>query len=714
MGAQISHGEKDLYNQIKLKLATQGKSFDKKELKSITKWVFKNFPGATVPEIIKIEFWKSVGVKLYDLTRKRDPDLLKLLPIFRLILETLEMEGDCQELSAISNPVKPGTASPSSNPGSGMREGACNSNKQKSDRPAFPHPPPSHPSDIPGGRHRAADAKVVPRSEVNTAPATLCPPPVPPYEIQDGKGQVTLGLHNSLHPVPRCSPRPSFSTFFPTTRSAVAGMGSTAHHQLEVSAAMDDSAVNHPRVTAPGPTHSTSGHTPLRQTGTPPTWVPEGPAPNMAAPRQSTLEPTLKHHHADHPVKHHSNKKILMTSSLSSQEDLRQIKSGDDHCEKIHRAAVKGGDWDLVSKFSVTPVQYGGRGVNPRWEAVACGEVKELCKASQEHGRESSYFSSLLLATFSAHVLTPCDIKYIMTMLLSSAEYALWEMRWKRLLNQLLKDYAGDQTQAALTVDHLAGQGAHADQNNQAENLSQAVLNDIKDAAGKALLQVPNGNKPSLDFADTTEDPTEPCMKFLGRLKLALDQQVVLGRAQEELGLAFGNANTECKQILCSLPSEPEPTITQMIAACDRLATPEHSVQLEAQTLAQALAAIQADSKKQQNQGSSKECYKYGKEGHFVRDCSQHKPRPPFKFRGCGKQFYCNNRFYPKQGSCNHQQGSCRQRSTGQQHVRTRGLLSPLLETTASQEVRSCSISSPISQPSCLQVPDWSWPQQNQ
>lgn len=282
MGAQISHREKDLYNQFKLKLATQGKSFDKKELRTITKWVFRNFPSATASEIIKVEFWKSVGVKLYDLTTKRDPDLLKLLPIFRLILETLKTEGECQGLSAVSNPAKPGTASPSSNPGSGTGEGTCNSIKQESCRPsAFPHGPPSCPSGFPAGRHKAADAEEVVRSEVNTAPATLSHPPVPPYDIRDSKGQVTLDLHNSLNPVPPCSHRPSFSTFLPTTRSAVSGVGNTTNLHLEVSTNTNDSPVNHPRVTAPGATHSSSGHAPsgrpeLRppgsRNGPPPTW----------------------------------------------------------------------------------------------------------------------------------------------------------------------------------------------------------------------------------------------------------------------------------------------------------------------------------------------------------------------------------------------------------------------------------------------------------
>lgn len=51
---------------------------------------------------------------------------LKLLLIFRIILETLEMDREFQELSTINNSMEPETACPSSNPGSGMREGTYN------------------------------------------------------------------------------------------------------------------------------------------------------------------------------------------------------------------------------------------------------------------------------------------------------------------------------------------------------------------------------------------------------------------------------------------------------------------------------------------------------------------------------------------------------------------------------------------------------------
>lgn len=142
------------------------------------------------------------------------------------------------------------------------------------------------------------------------------------------------------------------------------------------------------------------------------------------------------------------------------------------------------------------------------------------------------------------------------------------------------------------------GEGAYTQPNEQAVNLPRPVLNYIKDTAKKALRQVPDGSTPSLDFVDIKQRPSESYMKFIYRLKLTLDRQILQERAKEELlrKLAVSNANPECKKVLHSLPPETEPTLTQMIEACNFLGSPEHSVALQAQAngqrVAEALAAM--------------------------------------------------------------------------------------------------------------------------
>lgn len=48
-----------------------------------------------------------------------------------------------------------------------------------------------------------------------------------------------------------------------------------------------------------------------------------------------------------------------------------------------------------------------------------------------------------------------------MTTLLSPAEYSLWELAWKWLLTNPLRDHAGDQPWTVFTMEHLAEEGAH-------------------------------------------------------------------------------------------------------------------------------------------------------------------------------------------------------------------------------------------------------------
>lgn len=84
MGGQTSKVQRGVYRQFKLILTDQNKEFSKKELKSIVKWISKNFPDTSANEICTIRFWDSVGVKLYDLSTKRDPVALHMPPLFHI------------------------------------------------------------------------------------------------------------------------------------------------------------------------------------------------------------------------------------------------------------------------------------------------------------------------------------------------------------------------------------------------------------------------------------------------------------------------------------------------------------------------------------------------------------------------------------------------------------------------------------------------------
>uniref|UniRef100_A0A674GI07 CCHC-type domain-containing protein n=1 Tax=Taeniopygia guttata TaxID=59729 RepID=A0A674GI07_TAEGU len=340
--------------------------------------------------------------------------------------------------------------------------------------------------------------------------------------------------------------------------------------------------------------------------------------------------------------------------SPQESEDEFCTSGGTDTWQRVGRDAVQHGEWEIASKLSVFPVRYvGGAGV-PQWEKISFVEIKEIFKAARFYGRESAYFRGLLQATFSANVFTPHDLKHLCTSLLSPTEHSLWELAWKHLLNELLRGYARTPATVNLTIDQLAGEGTYTDPQRQARLLNRQVLQDIKEAAKAALLHVPDGNKPELDFTEIKQGMDEPYIKILDCLKLALDKQIPIDRAREELlkRLAISNANPNCKKILRALPQEPEPTLTQLVDACNCLDAPEHAAAMQAEVLANAITTAQENTLKQQekaveiqaqtlaeavtafkgaieNQQTPKDtCYLCGQRGHFKRECPKLRRKP--------------------------------------------------------------------------------------
>ncbi|TRZ09966.1 hypothetical protein HGM15179_017137 [Zosterops borbonicus] len=59
------------------------------------------------------------------------------------------------------------------------------------------------------------------------------------------------------------------------------------------------------------------------------------------------------------------------------------------------------------------------------------------------------------------------------------------------------------------------------------------VLDDVKNAARKALIQVPDGNIPVQDFVEVKQGLSEPYMKFIDRLKQAIERQITEDKAKD-------------------------------------------------------------------------------------------------------------------------------------------------------------------------------------
>lgn len=133
------------------------------------------------------------------------------------------------------------------------------------------------------------------------------------------------------------------------------------------------------------------------------------------------------------------------------------------------------------------PVIYNRAGTYLWWEPFPQQDLKELCKAAKEFGRDSQYFRSFLLASFDPRVLVPHDLKSVMACLLSQTEYLLWERTWKRSLKDLLATYQSNPQFGGLTLDHLCGQGVWTKPQDQVANIPEAVLHNLKQAALRAL-----------------------------------------------------------------------------------------------------------------------------------------------------------------------------------------------------------------------------------
>lgn len=230
--------------------------------------------------------------------------------------------------------------------------------------------------------------------------------------------------------------------------------------------------------------------------------------------------------------------------SFSADRDS-DLSDTEDHWAAIKKKAVAGGEWELANRIEVraAPVRYARTGANARRDQLPYEQLRELCKAEKDFGRNSPYFKNLIQATFAANILIPHDIKNIMSCLLSPSEYMLWERSWKRLLQDLLQSYQRDPNRANLTFDQLCGQGDFMKPQDQIRVLSELILDDVKRSAEKALMLTPCRSTPSHHFSTIKQAFDEPFMKFIDRLKESIEKQVDNLEAQKELLCVLAMAN---------------------------------------------------------------------------------------------------------------------------------------------------------------------------
>ncbi|RMC02957.1 hypothetical protein DUI87_20150 [Hirundo rustica rustica] len=244
----------------------------------------------------------------------------------------------------------------------------------------------------------------------------------------------------------------------------------------------------------------------------------------------------------------------------------------------IRKKALKEKDFEIALAVACGP-----QNVHPRRERLDYEVIKDLIKAVKDNGLGSPYFKQLLKGTFNIYDLTPYDCRAIASMILKDSQRLTWEAKWRRALGELRNRYQGG-PHAAFTVPQLAGDPPYDRPEDQAEHLPQDVLADIKKAARKAILQIPPAGTPEGIYTKIKQGLSEPFTSFLDRLTQAVDRQVSDEAAKPHLlrGLAFANANAECKRIISAVPGQP--TVTEMVETCSMVGTPQHVATIQAST----------------------------------------------------------------------------------------------------------------------------------
>lgn len=277
---------------------------------------------------------------------------------------------------------------------------------------------------------------------------------------------------------------------------------------------------------------------------------------------------------------------------------------------------------DFADRIAAPVLYTGPRKRTALWEQLSFPELKELQRAATEHGISSPFFTSLLDSVFATHIMTPYDLKTLARLLLSPTQNALWEKEWEKNIQNLLLSFVGhvNQTLAGLTTRQLMGTGPYTDPAVQAREIPREALEGIRDAARQTFLKVPDTKTPLKSFTTIVQGPQESYMQFVNCLKQALKRQIDNVDLHEILllKLAVENANTDCKKLLKSLLNQ-NPTLTEMVEACNHVGTLEHQYA----TMVAALAAMKG------SPVTSGVCFNCRKPGHLKKNCPTLKKDKP-------------------------------------------------------------------------------------
>ncbi|XP_078240199.1 endogenous retrovirus group K member 7 Gag polyprotein-like [Pogona vitticeps] len=290
----------------------------------------------------------------------------------------------------------------------------------------------------------------------------------------------------------------------------------------------------------------------------------------------------------------------------------------------------------------------GQRGYQLNWEPLPYTVLRELNKSARDDAIQSTYFQGMLEGVHNGHLMLPQDWKDMMRMLLTPAQYVIWDSEFK---HAALKGQT-----AAITADQVYGAGQFATVQAQMQ-LTDQHLNATWMCIQRALRRVPGRSSVTKSFSSIRQGPNEPYTAFIDKLKVAISRQLDNVEAQSELllKLAYENANTDCKRALQGVIRKEPYELADMLRACAEVGSKAHEMALLAVAL----------------RGGKGNCYNCKKPGHFKAECrapgggayrdgGQQRPQKPSrKCPRCGKGYHWASQCRSNpQGNVTAQQGN--------------------------------------------------------
>ena len=231
---------------------------------------------------------------------------------------------------------------------------------------------------------------------------------------------------------------------------------------------------------------------------------------------------------------------------------------------EVMRDAILEGQWGTAASTVCPVVQENGAA---RWKH----DWKILQQARNtvsQYGVTSEATRQIVSWIFSADLMCPYDVHNLMRLLLTPAQFLLWDSSWaQRATQEAAKQRLGDLLYG-VTAEMLLGKGPYGDLNVQL-TFPTVMLQQSARLALDTFLSLPGSAVPS--FGAVMQGATKKYSSFIDRLWEAVMHHLDLAEENKQQMfriLAFDNADKATKQILVSLPKGAG--VDEMVARVER------------------------------------------------------------------------------------------------------------------------------------------------